>query len=125
MPFKPSHNLLVLGKIIHVRERTPNDPRQSSAAHVRPLLLFVLLSFQLTQAGSFFRAPVSQTSVCPISTITPETHFTSSPRGLRFNDLDRARAVARGLNYIYRTSLDRRNFAKYSGDYLWCFYTLS
>jgi hypothetical protein len=47
------------------------------------------------------------------------------PPGPRFTDLDRDRAVARGLNYIYRTSLNHRNFAQYSGDYLWCFYTLA
>jgi len=87
------------------------------------LSFHVLLSFQLTQAGSFFREPYSRTSLRLISPITPETHFTSSVPGS--NELDRARAVARGLDYIYRTSLERRNFADYSGDYLWCFYTLA
>jgi hypothetical protein len=45
--------------------------------------------------------------------------------GSRFTALDRARALRRGLRFIYRTSLDRRNFADYGGDYLWCFYSLS
>jgi hypothetical protein len=31
----------------------------------------------------------------------------------------------RGLKFIYRTALNRRNFANYGPDYLWCFYSLS
>ena len=45
--------------------------------------------------------------------------------GSRFTELDRARALRRGLQFIYRTSLVPRNFADYGSDYLWCFYTLS
>jgi hypothetical protein len=37
----------------------------------------------------------------------------------------RKRAIMRGLNFIYRTSLVRENFEDYGGDFLWCFYTLS
>lgn len=37
----------------------------------------------------------------------------------------RARAVERGLRFIYRTALDAQNFATYGSDYLWCFHTLS
>jgi hypothetical protein len=37
----------------------------------------------------------------------------------------RERAVMRGLSFIYRTALRRRNFDAYGPDYLWCFYTLS
>jgi hypothetical protein len=45
--------------------------------------------------------------------------------GSRFTDEDRARAVRRGLRFIYRTALDRENFRGYGSDYLWCFYTVS
>lgn len=45
--------------------------------------------------------------------------------GSRFTNLDRERALHRGLQFIYRTSLKARNFADYGSDYLWCFYTLS
>lgn len=45
--------------------------------------------------------------------------------GSRLTELDRARATYRGLEFIYRTALDRRNFAEYGHDYVWCFYTLS
>jgi hypothetical protein len=45
--------------------------------------------------------------------------------GSRFTDLDRARALSRGLRYIYRTALNRRSFGLHGSDYLWCFYTLS
>lgn len=45
--------------------------------------------------------------------------------GSRFTDFERARALSRGLQFIYRTSLVPRNFADYGSDYLWCFYTLS
>ena len=45
--------------------------------------------------------------------------------GSRFTEADRARAVRRGLQFIYRTALDRDNFEAYGSDYLWCFYTVS
>jgi hypothetical protein len=45
--------------------------------------------------------------------------------GARFTEADRARAVMRGLRFIYRTALEPANFDAYGGDYLWCFYTLS
>ena len=45
--------------------------------------------------------------------------------GSRFTETDRKRALERALSYIYRTSLNRTNFASYASDYLWCFYTLS
>jgi len=44
--------------------------------------------------------------------------------GSRFNAADRARAVRRGLDFIYRTSLSPSNFETYGSDYLWCFYTI-
>lgn len=37
----------------------------------------------------------------------------------------RARAVRRGLQFIYSTALDDKNFREYGSDYLWCFYTMS
>jgi hypothetical protein len=80
----------------------------------------VLLVFQLVKADSFLPAPRS-----PIANTNLEMPAKAWPPGRRFTDLDRDRAVARGLNYIYRTSLNLRNFAQYSGDYLWCFYTLA
>ena len=45
--------------------------------------------------------------------------------GSRFTEKDRRRAVMRGLNFIYRTAQDPRNFEDYGHDYLWCFYSLS
>lgn len=45
--------------------------------------------------------------------------------GARFTEADRTLAIRRGLNFIYRTALDRANFAEYGSDYLWCFYTLA
>ncbi len=45
--------------------------------------------------------------------------------GSRWTERARSRAVRRGLQFIYRTSLDTYNFAQYGSDYLWCFYTLS
>ncbi|HEX8651771.1 MAG TPA: hypothetical protein VF708_13105 [Pyrinomonadaceae bacterium] len=44
--------------------------------------------------------------------------------GSRFTEADRARALRRGLKFIYRTALNKRNFAEYGHDYLWCFYTI-
>jgi hypothetical protein len=44
--------------------------------------------------------------------------------GSRFTAADRARAVRRGLDFIYRTARDPSNFETYGSDYLWCFYTV-
>ena len=44
--------------------------------------------------------------------------------GSRFTAADRARAIRRGLDFIYRTSLVPANFETYGSDYLWCFYTV-
>src|SRR5256714_4888142 len=44
--------------------------------------------------------------------------------GSRFTEAERARAVRRGLEFIYRTALDQNNFEAYGSDYLWCFYTV-
>src|SRR2546423_15368810 len=44
--------------------------------------------------------------------------------GSRFTEGQRARAVRRGLEFIYRTALDQNNFETYGSDYLWCFYTV-
>jgi hypothetical protein len=44
--------------------------------------------------------------------------------GSRFDEAERARAVMRGLRFIYRTSLVEENFGQYGSDYLWCFYTV-
>lgn len=43
----------------------------------------------------------------------------------RFTEADRKRAILRGLQFIYRTALELKNFEDYGQDYLWCFYTLS
>jgi hypothetical protein len=44
--------------------------------------------------------------------------------GSRFDATERARAVRRGLDFIYLTARDPSNFETYGGDYLWCFYTV-
>ncbi|HEX8354617.1 MAG TPA: hypothetical protein VF611_17050 [Pyrinomonadaceae bacterium] len=44
--------------------------------------------------------------------------------GSRFDAADRARAVRRGLDFIYRTARDPSNFETHGSDYLWCFYTV-
>jgi hypothetical protein len=40
-----------------------------------------------------------------------------------FTDDDRARAIYRGLEFIYSTARSPRNFAQHGHDYLWCFDT--
>src|SRR2546423_1177954 len=44
--------------------------------------------------------------------------------GSRFTETERARSVRRGLEFIYRTALDKNNFETYGSDSLWCFYTV-
>jgi hypothetical protein len=95
----------------------------------------VLLSVQLTPTASvapaaprferpsqsFTRAPLDQTTV----SAPQKKEATPLWPGSRFTDVDRARALSRGLRYIYRTALNPRNFAQHGSDYVWCFYTLS
>lgn len=45
--------------------------------------------------------------------------------GARHTEEDRARAISRGLRFVYRTALKPKNFAEYGEDYLWCFHTIS
>jgi hypothetical protein len=91
----------------------------------------ILLSVQLG-AGSFTptgpgvqplllrstRAALVQTTV----STPPDKQAAPLWPGSRFTDFDRARALSRGLRYIYRIS---RSSSAHSSDYLWCFYTLS
>jgi hypothetical protein len=43
--------------------------------------------------------------------------------GARFTEEDRARAIRRGLDFIYRSARKPSNFASRGQDYLWCFDT--
>jgi hypothetical protein len=98
-------------------------------------LFIILLSFQLPLSGSspptaprLERPPLHSTHAALVKTTVPsppERHATPLWPGSRFMDIDRARALSRGLRYIYRTALNRRSFAYHGSDYLWCFYTLS
>jgi hypothetical protein len=45
--------------------------------------------------------------------------------GARYAHADKARAVRRGLEFIYRTARAPKNFAEYGSDYLWCFATIA
>jgi hypothetical protein len=46
-------------------------------------------------------------------------------RGARYTHEDRARALRRGLRFIYRLACVPTNFEDYGDDFLWCFYSLS
>jgi hypothetical protein len=73
----------------------------------------------------------SFTCAAPVAHTAVRTHAVAPAHsrplwpGARFTEAARARAIRRGLNFIYRTALERANFADYGGDYIWCFYTLS
>jgi hypothetical protein len=45
--------------------------------------------------------------------------------GARYTHADKARAIRRGLEFVYKTAQDEKNFAEYGSDYLWCFYTIA
>jgi hypothetical protein len=85
---------------------------------LRKLSCLFLILFTLHPATALHRPRVVATYRSPGSaqTLWP---------GSRFTEAARRRAVMRGLQFIYRTSLDRKNFEDYGQDYLWCFYTLS
>ncbi|HEX8500427.1 MAG TPA: hypothetical protein VF659_07555 [Pyrinomonadaceae bacterium] len=62
-------------------------------------------------------------ALCLLALLAPCAARGQSP-GARFRAAERARAVRRGLDFIYRTALDASNFEVYGSDYLWCFYTV-
>lgn len=45
--------------------------------------------------------------------------------GARYTHADKARAIRRGLDFVYKTAKDEKSFAEYGSDYLWCFYTVA
>lgn len=97
-------------------------------------LLTILLAAQTTPSASPLAAPSFELQSRHAARATPGTSFAARPQrrrgkplwpGSRFTDLDRERALMRGLRFIYRTARSPQNFADYGSDYLWCFYTLS
>jgi hypothetical protein len=84
----------------------------------RKLSCLFLILFALVPAIAFHPS-----RIVPIS--REQTGRQSLWPGSRFTETARHQAVMRGLNFIYRTSLDRKNFEEYGPDYLWCFYSLS
>src|SRR5256714_7202826 len=101
--------------------------------------------------GKFIRGLITSTLLTALTTLCPSSALTSTsavrarvtdaslhqaavgqtPKrgralwpGSRFTEAERARSVRRGLEFIYRTALDRNNFEAYGSDYLWCFYTV-
>jgi hypothetical protein len=45
--------------------------------------------------------------------------------GARYTREDKARAIRRGLDFIYKTAQEPTNYAEYGSDYLWCFYSIA
>src|SRR5438067_4982421 len=97
---------------------------QTRALHHR---LLALLCLCLCLVSLFNLQPSAQAATPHPHTSQHTARIASRPLwpGARFTEAARTRAIRRGLSFIYRTALDRKNFAKYGGDYLWCFYSLS
>ncbi|MCA1850005.1 MAG: hypothetical protein LC672_02850, partial [Acidobacteria bacterium] len=96
------------------------------------LIIFMLLPAGLSYlppAAAFERSHLHNGNARVTSAVSAHVSDKKRSRplwpGSRFTEADRARAVRRGLNFIYRTALVGRNFDEYGQDYLWCFYTLS
>jgi hypothetical protein len=103
---------------------------------LRKLLCLSLFFLVFQPSASFQRSPLAFNGAAPVRANAPaltsarevsEKKTRSRPLwpGSRFTEADRQRAIMRGLKFIYRTSLQRQNFADYGQDYLWCFYSLS
>ena len=45
--------------------------------------------------------------------------------GARYSSDDRARAIRRGLRFVYRSARNPKHFAEHGEDFLWCFHTIS
>lgn len=101
--------------------------KQSRWLHRAVRLAVVALCVQ-TIAGGSPRPPRQCARQSPRPSSRAQTKSVNSPAlwpGSRFTEADRQLALARGLQFIYRTALDQKNFQQYGADYLWCFYTIS
>ncbi|MFL5061016.1 MAG: hypothetical protein ACJ8DQ_13105 [Xanthobacteraceae bacterium] len=76
---------------------------------------------KLTRRTMLF-APVMLAPTCAWSRPDPARPLWD---GARHTHADKARAIRRGLEFIYKTAKDEKNFAEYGSDYLWCFYTMA
>jgi hypothetical protein len=106
---------------------------------LRKLLCLFLICFALQPALSFNNWPLAASAerrqLSSHTAATAHQHADAvSQRKTRgralwpnssFTEVDRKRAILRGLQFIYRTALQQKNFEDYGQDYLWCFYTLS
>src|SRR5262245_60175022 len=45
--------------------------------------------------------------------------------GARYSAADKARAIRRGLDFVYRTAKEPKHFAEYGSDYLLCLATIA
>jgi hypothetical protein len=81
------------------------------------LFVFAALATSAARARPYAQAPRRPAPVRPAGgrALWPGSRFTAA---------ERARAVRRGLDFIYRTALDPANFDAYGSDYLWCFYSV-
>ena len=48
-----------------------------------------------------------------------------APAADRDFEAKRKRAIERGLDFIYKTACDAKNFSAWGHDYLWCFYCIA
>lgn len=65
------------------------------------------------------------TTLSPAAVRTRATPTGPLWRGARYTHEDRARALRRGLRFIYRLACVPKNFEMHGDDFLWCFYSLS
>lgn len=93
---------------------------------LRKFQAVILILLALQGASTAARAQNLPAPTLPAS-VQGKGGKTSRPLwpGSRWTEAMRARAVRRGLQFIYGTALDEKNFREYGSDYLWCFYTLS
>ncbi|HEV2885035.1 MAG TPA: hypothetical protein VGW36_09270 [Pyrinomonadaceae bacterium] len=101
----------------------------------RNVIRFVVLSVSLAASANVFGLagnPAASFRSRSLSSLVATAHFRRERKaahplwpGSRFTESDRQRALARGLEFIYKTSLDPKNFENFGSDYLWCFYSLS
>lgn len=86
--------------------------------------LFAAIIFALTSGSPKFSTPAYQQLERQAATRDDKRGRRLWP-GSRFTERERARAIRRGLRFIYGTALDEVNFESYGSDYLWCFYSVS
>jgi hypothetical protein len=107
---------------VNLKNAMPLNLKRATAALLRSSAALCLFASLATRdaRGQVYREHSTRTALFSRAAVGARPLWPGS----RFTAAERARAIRRGLDFIYQTALDQSNFEFYGSDYLWCFYTI-